>query len=419
MIATEGLEFFNSFDRFVFHSWWNSAFFYKDKKTSAFYKFETKSPEYANFARMQKEVDNKILIESLNERIKELTCLYDISSISSSSTSSLEEILQAVAERVSQAWMYSEHSVVQILLDAKKFTSGKIPKSKVVLTDQLTIQGLHRGSISVYYPSPPFSNSDFLEEEKKLLTKIGQEIKSIVSRFDSEAKEEELRRSLEHSDRLSILGEITAGIAHELNTPLGNILGFSQLISKNATNSQIEQDAHKITRSAIYAREVVKKLMFFSCEMPQQKEMRSVNQLVSEAAKLLSPKLKENRLKLDLKLDNREPWAMVDPIQFTQIVFNLLINAIHASKRESQIGVEVSSDKKNYSLTISDEGEGISPELGEKIFEPFFTTKPVGQGSGLGLSVVHGIVKSHKGSIHYSSDPGRGTTFNVTLPLKP
>jgi signal transduction histidine kinase len=315
--------------------------------------------------------------------------------------------------------MYSEHSVVQILLDAKKFTSGKIPKSKVVLTDQLTIQGLHRGSISVYYPSPPFSNSDFLEEEKKLLTKIGQEIKSIVSRFDSEAKEEELRRSLEHSDRLSILGEITAGIAHELNTPLGNILGFSQLISKNATNSQIEQDAHKITRSAIYAREVVKKLMFFSCEMPQQKEMRSVNQLVSEAAKLLSPKLKENRLKLDLKLDNREPWAMVDPIQFTQIVFNLLINAIHASKRESQIGVEVSSDKKNYSLTISDEGEGISPELGEKIFEPFFTTKPVGQGSGLGLSVVHGIVKSHKGSIHYSSDPGRGTTFNVTLPLKP
>jgi signal transduction histidine kinase len=271
----------------------------------------------------------------------------------------------------------------------------------------------------VYYPSPPFSNSDFLEEEKKLLTKIGQEIKSIVSRFDSEAKEEELRRSLEHSDRLSILGEITAGIAHELNTPLGNILGFSQLISKNATNSQIEQDAHKITRSAIYAREVVKKLMFFSCEMPQQKEMRSVNQLVSEAAKLLSPKLKENRLKLDLKLDNREPWAMVDPIQFTQIVFNLLINAIHASKRESQIGVEVSSDKKNYSLTISDEGEGISPELGEKIFEPFFTTKPVGQGSGLGLSVVHGIVKSHKGSIHYSSDPGRGTTFNVTLPLKP
>ena len=363
-------------------------------------------------------MDNETVIESLNERIKELNCLYDISSIASSSSSSLKEILQAIAERVSRAWLHSDEAVAQIILDGQKFSSYSIPERFVFLQEPLSSQGVHRGSVRVLYPEPPFNNSDFLEEEKKLLSKIGQEIMGVVSRFDSEAKEEELKRSLEHSDRLSILGEITAGIAHELNTPLGNILGFSQLISENSKEDQAVKDAGKITRSAIYAREVVKKLMFFSCEMPQQKESLSVNELVDEALKLLKPKLKENSIELSFKPDKKEPQAFVDPIQVTQVIFNLMINAIHASRAGGKITVIITSNDTTFSLTISDEGIGIPSDLGEKIFEPFFTSKPVGKGSGLGLSVVHGIVKSHRGSIHYSSEQGEGTTFNIKLPLQ-
>ncbi len=358
-------------------------------------------------------------VNVLEERIKELTCLYDISTLASEHADSLQDSLQAISERVAVAWRYSSYAVAEIRVGSKGYFSSK-PPSKVVSTSQpILIDGEIIGSIKVHYPSPKYSLTHFLPEETQLLKKLSQEVAGIVERHQRIEKEEILKRGIERNDRLSILGEITAGIAHELNTPLGNILGFSELISEKATEGQIKQDAEKITRSAMHAREVVKKLMFFSCEMPQQMESIAINPLVEDALKLLHPSLQAAGIILHFEPDPHGAFGRLDPIQFTQVIFNLMINAIHASPMGSTITVKILAMAEKLNLTITDEGHGIKLEAQAKIFEPFFTTKDVGEGSGLGLSVVHGIVKSHGGSIRFSTEEGRGTTFNVSLPLHP
>lgn len=362
---------------------------------------------------------NQELVETLNERIKELTCLYDISTLASEHSDSIEELLQAISERIAQAWLHSDAAIAEISLPNRQYFSSELPSQTVSLSAHILVDKIQIGKVKVHYPKDQYSTKDFLEEESHLLQKVAYEIASIVDRNQHIEKEETLKRSVERNDRLSILGEITAGIAHELNTPLGNILGFSQLIAEETKEQQVANDAQKITDSAIYAREVVKKLMFFSCEMPQQMESIAINPLVEDAIKLLKPSLQNARVNIELEEDPKNTFGRLDPIQITQVIFNLLINAIYASPPESTIRVKLLTANKNLSIIIADEGSGIPKNVRDKIFEPFYTTKPIGEGSGLGLSVVHGIVRSHKGSIHFSTEIGKGTTFNVTLPLHP
>lgn len=358
-------------------------------------------------------------IDSLKERVKELTCLYDISTLSTEHTGNLHNLLQAITARVSEAWLHNDFAVTEISLPEKRFISCEIPTPSVSIIEPILVEKQQVGKIAVHYPAKKFSESDFLPEETHLLKKIALEVAQIIERDQRNEHEEKLKRSAERNDRLTILGEITAGIAHELNTPLGNILGFSQLITESSSEKQVVKDAQKITDSAIYAREVVKKLMFFSCEMPQQTQSIAINPLVKDAIKLLKPTLQNANINLELEEDPKNSFGRLDPIQITQVIFNMLINAINASPAGSTIRVKLYSQDGNLSIIIADQGHGIPEEVREKIFEPFFTTKPVGEGSGLGLSVVHGIIKSHKGQIRFSTETGKGTTFNITLPLHP
>lgn len=358
-------------------------------------------------------------IDALKERIKELSCLYDISTIASDHTDSLEEILHAIAARIAKAWKYTDDAVAEIKINEKLYLSNSVPADSVHMTSEIIIDKEQVGIVRIHYPAARHHKSDFLAEEAQLLKKIAQEIAAISERHQRLEQEEKLKRTAERNDRLSILGEITAGIAHELNTPLGNILGFAELISEKTRESQVKRDADKITDSAIYAREIVKKLMFFSCEMPQRRELIAVNALVENALKLLNPMLKSAAVNVQFNADPENSFAQLDPIQITQVIFNLLINAIYASPADSTIKVSLKSGDKKLSITIEDEGSGIPEEVRDKIFEPFFTTKPQGEGSGLGLSVVHGIIKSHKGRIQFSTEEGKGTTFNIIFPINP
>lgn len=357
--------------------------------------------------------------DALNERIKELSCLYDISSIASDHSDGLNEALQAITKRIAIAWKHSDKAVAEIKIDEEHFVSNVLPANSVHMSEAIILEKEQVGLVRIHYPSPDFYHSDFLDEEEQLLKKIAHEISNIYERHQRIEREELLKRSAERNDRLTILGEITAGIAHELNTPLGNILGFSELIAEKSKELQVKKDAEKITTSAMHAREVVKKLMFFSCEMPQQRESIAVNELVEEAITLLKPMLKNASIKLKFERDPKNPFARLDPIQITQVIFNLLINGIYASPANSVITISLKSGNNKLHITIKDEGVGIPEAVQDKIFEPFFTTKPMGEGSGLGLSVVHGIIKSHNGRIQFSTAEGEGTTFNISLPLHP
>jgi two-component system NtrC family sensor kinase len=355
--------------------------------------------------------------EVLKERIKELSCLYDISSVIVQHEDSMEATLNSVCIILKRAWRFSEEAIVELKLDDFDIISDPISEKTIFQKCEIQVFNKPLGFIKVHYPSTKFTEKHFLKDEEKLLNKVCSDIGFLYEKELNKGKEEQLKRSAERVDRLSILGEITAGIAHELNTPLGNILGFAEFIHDRTEEKQSRQDSSKIIKAAIYSREVVKKLMFFSCEMPQNMKSVKIKPIVVEALALLGPNFKKAEVFYKLKFENSSLEAQLDTIQLTQVLFNILINSIYVSPKLSTINVTVYNDETNFFIEISDEGPGIKEEYKSKIFEPFFTTKPIGEGSGLGLSVVHGIIKSHKGDIISFDNPPKGTVFQIRLPL--
>ena len=355
--------------------------------------------------------------EILKERIKELTCLYDVSAVLAKQDSTLEDRFDAICLILKKSWRFSEFSIVEFKLDNYYHTTETLPVATIFQKAAIAVFEDELGYIKVHYPSDKFCNQHFLNDEEKLLKKVVADIASYYEKYLNEKKEILLKRSAERIDRLSILGEITAGIAHELNTPLGNILGFAEFINEKSKEKQSQQDSAKIIKAAIYSREVVKKLMFFSCEMPQNMQFVKVIPILTGALSLLRPNFVKAKLRYELDIQDFDLEAQLDPIQFTQVLFNILINSIYASPSDTIIFVRTYTEKNSFFVEVKDQGTGIDSNLKSKIFEPFFTTKPIGEGSGLGLSVVHGIVKSHKGDIITIDNTPKGTVFQVQLPL--
>lgn len=355
--------------------------------------------------------------QQLQQRNQELTCLYQLSSVLAKHAGILEKTLKKALKLIKTGWQFPEAIIIELQLEDLHLSTRKLPQHTVSQKTKLHIFNKASGFLKVHYPQNKFQQHPFLPEEQKLLDTIGWELVSFYEREKNKEKEELFKRRAERHDRLSILGEITAGIAHELNTPLGNILGFSELIAEKSNNPQITADIQKIIKSTIFSREVVKKLMFFACEMPQNMEFIAIKPVILQALALLGPNFKKAEITHSIYIQTPNLKAQLDSIQLSQVLFNILINAIYISPKNSHIEVEISNDEKYFFIEIKDQGPGIKKEIQSKIFEPFFTTKPLGEGSGLGLSVVHGIIKSHKGSISTVNNKPQGTIFKIKLPL--
>lgn len=356
--------------------------------------------------------------DKLKERIKELTCLYNVSSyIANSNLFDLEPTFKAITSSLKEAIVYSEDAFVEMKLDDVVVRTGTIIQKKVSLSASIKVFNKPYGNIEIGYPKTLRHEDSFLPEEAQLLRTVASEIGNLIERKQIVDNEDVIKRQMERADRLTILGEITAGIAHELNTPLANILGFTELLRERFVNNKDAlQDLDKIIHSAIYSREVVKKLMFFSCEMPQQMEMVDINPIIIEAINLIKPSFNKKNLHYDINFSDDVVRLRVDAIQLTQVVFNLIINAIYFSPQHGNITIEVNNQHREVVLLIKDEGEGISNASADLVFNPFYSTKPGGEGSGLGLSVVHGIIKSHKGTIKHEPNQPKGTIFTLTFP---
>jgi signal transduction histidine kinase len=229
-----------------------------------------------------------------------------------------------------------------------------------------------------------------------------------------------LEEQLRQADRLATIGMLAAGTAHELNEPLGSILGFAQLAAKTpALPEPAGRDLAKISKAALHAREIIKKLLLFARQTPPQKATLELNRIVEEGIELLAPQCEKGAIQVERSLSPDLPPTVADAGQVRQIVLNLVVNAVQATPRGGRIKVTTSADETHVQLQVEDFGAGMSEEVLEQIFLPFYTTKEIGQGTGLGLSVVHGIVAAHGGTVEVDSAPGKGARFCVRLPLVP
>ncbi|WP_378188465.1 sensor histidine kinase [Aquimarina sp. W85] len=353
--------------------------------------------------------------DALKERIKELTCLYEVSSIIvNADIEHMAKTLQAIAFSLKKGFQYPDKTEIAILTTKVSLETGTIT-IPLSITAKINVFNKPHGKIIA---SLKDDNSSFLKEEKQLLDSVALKIGSLLERIEMQKNEIVLRRKMEHADRLAILGELTAGIAHELNTPLANILGFAELLKDNfKNNKKVADDLDKIIKNSIFSREVVKKLMFFACEMPQQMQRVNIVPSIKNAITLLDATFRKEAVKYKVNIEEETLWLKADTVQLTQIVFNLIINAIYFSPQNGLVTIQAFKAGTDIVLSIIDEGPGVSEEAKIKLFQPFFTTKPTGEGSGLGLSVVHGIVMSHKGSISVENNKEKGAIFTVKLPI--
>jgi two-component system NtrC family sensor kinase len=357
------------------------------------------------------------LSTNLKERVKELSCLYQLSKIAQQFPDHLDTMLAEMLKVMVSGWQHPECMQACILLDDEQY--GAVQECPHFQQTMLNIRGEIRGKVVVYYKTDgePKKGPLFLEEEQHLIDQIGLELSGIIERHEQRERERLLANKMQHSDRLTVLGELTAGIAHELNTPLGSMLGYAQLLIKSEENRQKKNDLQKIVNAALHARSIVKKLMFFSCEMPTQFKAYDLNILIKESVDLMKIQLREHQTQLQLVLMPDLPRVRLDAIQFSQVVFNLVLNALHAMPTGGKLSMLTTLRDDWVTLVVSDTGKGIAKAHLSKVFEPFYSTKPAGEGTGLGLAVVHGIIKGHGGAIRIDSEEKRGTT--VTIQLKP
>lgn len=355
--------------------------------------------------------------ESLKEKIKEITCLYEISEIISKSNSIHIQTLYEIIVSIKNAWCYNLDAIVEIhVLDYHLSTAART-EATISQFSTIEIGNSKSGHITVHYPSEKYKQEDFLQDEQRLLDTIAIEVGNYIEKYQTLEKKAALQRIIERMERLTLLGEMTAGIAHELNTPLGNILGFAELIKDQNSDPDIDADISIVINSVIYCREIVKKLMFFSCEMPQKLELQEIKPIILFALSFLKSNFQKKEIKNEVVFKNETIIARIDSVQITQVLFNLIINAIYASPEKSTIKITVDNDDCSLIIKIADQGTGVPLSIKEKIFEPFFSTKPVNYGCGLGLSVVHGIIKNHNGEINIQDNIPNGAIFTIKIPL--
>ncbi len=274
------------------------------------------------------------------------------------------------------------------------------------------------------------------DRECRLKTRNGTELFMLLSvtagrdeeerlvRYEGLAKDvtsrKHMERQLQQADKLASLGQISTGLAHEINNPLGVVLGYTQLLLREtATGTQAHDDLKTIEKHARNCKRIVDDLLKFARGTKTRKSSIDVNECVSEVVSLLAHQFELEKILLETSLHPDLPRLVADGEKLKQVFMNLLMNARQATDLGGRISIETRRDTagKGISVAFSDTGCGIPAETIDKIFDPFFTTKPVGEGTGLGLSVSYGIIQDHSGRIEVNSEVGKGSIFTIVLPL--
>lgn len=241
----------------------------------------------------------------------------------------------------------------------------------------------------------------------------------LADNLDAAQQERDKAQSMVlQSAKLASIGQMAAGIGHEINNPLNNILSYSKLLRRDLeSNTNLKKDIDSLRDEALRASNIVKGILNFARQVPPHYQSFQVTPFIQESLTLVQQTSKGKNISIRI-LDDNNIIAEGDRSQLQQVLINLLINAIQASEKNGQIVVGVQSSNDVLIMSVRDEGSGIKPETLDKIFDPFFSTKSEGQGSGLGLSISLGIMESHQGKLLISNNQDRGITATIQIPLK-
>jgi len=357
---------------------------------------------------------------ALRERVKELTCLYSIARVIEDSGDNPEAALSRIVETLPPAWQYPELAVARIVLDESEYATGDIETTYSRQIANVVVNEVRRGAVEIGYTQEvPYAVSEpFLQEEKHLLNAVAREIGEYVKRRQASAERSLLEQQLRHADRLATIGHLAAGVAHEINEPLGGILGFAQLAKKGPdVTESTANDLDRIVASCLHAREIVNKLKLFARQAPIQKTWVPLADIAEDACSLVEGRCTNEGIDIVTDFEAALPNVHADPIQLKQVLINLAINAMQAMPDGGTLTITTRQDGGTAVIEVQDTGVGMTEDVVKEIFSPFFTTKDVGEGTGLGLSVVHGIVSAHGGTIDVESEVGKGAKLIVRLPL--
>lgn len=253
------------------------------------------------------------------------------------------------------------------------------------------------------------------------------ELKELAEAFNFMAKsiaerDEQLQenaRKMTETKKLATLGQLAAGIAHEVNNPLGGIVMYSHILREELKREENRETVEKIAKEADRCKRIVKGLLDFARQTKPERTESNINHILNEVIALLEHQAIFHNIEIRREHARSLPLVDVDVAQMQEVFMNLVLNAAQAMAGKGMLTTvtALSADERSIEVEIRDTGPGIPRKDIDKIFEPFFTTKEVGRGTGLGLAIAYGIVERHHGSIWVESESGRGTSFFVRIPL--
>jgi signal transduction histidine kinase/ActR/RegA family two-component response regulator len=383
--------------------------------------------------RKRAEAERDQLLLDTSERVKELRCAYGVvESIRARAT--LEQVFEDVVALIPPGWQYPEITRGRIRFDDKEFVLEPFEETEWRQSADIVIEGVPQGMVEVFYQEacPKQDEGPFLQEERDLIDGIARTLSEAVEHHQANAKREKVEAQLRQALKMEAVGQLAGGVAHDFNNLLYVIQGFTEMAQRNmAVGDPAHTSLEEVRKASERAATLVSQLLAFSRRQVLDMKDVDLNDVIANLMKMIRRVIGEH-IALDVLVGHELGTVRADPGQMEQILMNLCVNARDAMPTGGTITIETENVRiddeycashswatpgRYMLLSLTDTGCGMDEDTVGQIFEPFFTTKGVGEGTGLGLATVYGLVKQHKGLLHVYSEVGKGTTFKIYLPL--
>jgi len=305
----------------------------------------------------------------------------------------------------------------------------RIPIEQAIMK---TFETGEQQELEYWYNPPDNSSPIFINKRLKPEFNTDGSVQTVIGVSSDTTEKKKLIEQLHQAQKMEAIGTLAGGIAHDFNNILGVILGYTELVMEDTPKDTLQyENLLQVITAARRAEEMVKQILAFSRKSEEEKKPVYIRHILTEAIKMLRSTI-PTTIDIQYNIGDNLGLVMANPTQIHQVIVNLATNAAYAMRENGgvlEINLHQLNMDKNKTkdmnlvpgtyqcLTIQDNGHGMSPEILERIFEPYFTTKKTGEGTGMGLSVVHGIVRTHGGDITVSSEPCKGTSFSVYFPV--